>query len=89
MSPWETGAGHQKGGLGSEELGRGMPSLRDSGRLREQKRPVISLEPFEAMLTSRSSILSASPGLPTVLKPVDNLFWFQGFGTQPKLEEDA
>lgn len=66
-----------------------MPFLRDSGRLREQKRPVISLELFEAMLASRSSILSASPGLPAVLRPADNLFWFQGFGTQPKLEEDA
>lgn len=48
-------------------MSRGMPSLRDCGRLGEQKRLVTFLEVFGATLRLSSSVLSTSPGLPAVL----------------------
>lgn len=46
-----------------------MPSLRDSGRLGEQKILVTFLEVHRATLRLSSSVLSTSPGLPAVPLP--------------------
>lgn len=46
-----------------------MPSLRDSGRLGEQKSLVTFLEVHRATLSLSSSVLPTSPGLPAVPSP--------------------